>query len=307
MKKIIFSMFLLYCFQLYSEPIYKNLPLDDEFLYKWVNVTIEKYDTSGKTIYKKNHKGIESWYEYNNDQLIHFKDSIGNEQRNNEFGQLVYFRTSSGVENYYDPKPPIEEKKEYDKNGNLIYQLYYNGTEKWYKYNSHGKKLYEKELPSGYECWYEYDQKGNLIHSSDSKNWWVQYKYDKDNNLIYMESESIKKWYKYNEKKQLTYEKIYYLDNNPIVKYEEWTEYDKNNHKCYSYNSKGIKTWYKYDSNGREIYTKNSKGNETKHNYDTYGNLTYKNNGLEPETWYEYKYNQMGQIVEKTIYESLHN
>lgn len=78
---------------IYSDPIYKEMLIDNEKRFVWVNVIENKYDANGLLIHKKDSE-YEEWWEY---------DKQGNE---------IYYKDSNGYKKW----------KSYDQNGNLIYE-----------------------------------------------------------------------------------------------------------------------------------------------------------------------------------------
>ena len=119
-----------------GEKTYKEVTVNGKTLSKWVEVlSISEYD--------------------NNGNLIHYKNSDGN-----------------------------EEWKEYDSNGNLIHYKNSNGYEYWKEYDSNGNLIHVKDS-NGYEEWGEYDSNGNLIHfkDSDGDERWGEYTYWKNGRI----------------------------------------------------------------------------------------------------------------------------
>jgi hypothetical protein len=80
----------------------------------------------------------------------------------------------------------IEEIKEYDDRGNVVYY---------------------RNPYSGYEFWHKYDKNNNIIHSKGSNSCESWREYDEDNNLVHFkdsaDSESWFKW-KENERTRIT-------------------------------------------------------------------------------------------------------
>lgn len=87
---------------------YKEVTVDGETLYKWVDYTgFTEYDINGKEIHYKSSNGYEKWYEY---------DANGNE---------IHRKDSDGSEFWY----------EYDVRGNQIHRKDSDGFEYWYEYD----------------------------------------------------------------------------------------------------------------------------------------------------------------------------
>ena len=111
-----------------GEKIYKEVTVEGEQLYKWVEYySITEYDSNGKEIHYKDSDGDEEWYEY---------DSKGNQ---------IHEKSSSGDEEWW----------EYDSDGNQIHCKNSDGYEWWYEYDSKGNQIHYK-TSKGYEWWYEY-------------------------------------------------------------------------------------------------------------------------------------------------------
>jgi YD repeat-containing protein len=90
-----------------GEKIYKEVTVEGEQLYKWVEYySITEYDSNGNEIHYKDSYGYEKWYEY---------DSNGNE---------IHYKSSDGCEWWY----------EYDSKGNQIHYKTSKGYECWYEY-----------------------------------------------------------------------------------------------------------------------------------------------------------------------------
>ena len=108
---------------------YKEVTVDGEILYKWVDYTgFTEYDINGKKIHYKSSNGYEKWYEY---------DANGNE---------IHRKDSDGSEKWY----------EYDSKGNLIHRKYSDGYEDWSEYDAKGNQIHYKNS-TGSEYWFEYD------------------------------------------------------------------------------------------------------------------------------------------------------
>lgn len=111
-----------------GEKIYKEVTVEGEQLYKWVEYSeITEYDLNGKEIHSKDSDGDEWWYE---------SDSKGNE---------IHSKDSDGYEWWW----------EYDSNGKEIHYKTSSGYEEWYESDSNGNKIHSKNS-YGCECWYEY-------------------------------------------------------------------------------------------------------------------------------------------------------
>lgn len=68
--------------------------------------------------------------------------------------------------------------------------------EYWYEYDKNGNMTY-RTMPDLSESWYEYDKNGNVIywknwegHYKVLGEWWYEYKWDKNGNLIQEEVSS---------------------------------------------------------------------------------------------------------------------
>ena len=72
-----------------------------------------------------------------------------------ENGKLIYFKNSSGY----------EEWKEYDDSGNIVHYKDSNEFESWTDYNINGFIIHYKDS-HGYEYWKDYDDNGIRIDDS---------------------------------------------------------------------------------------------------------------------------------------------
>ena len=110
------------------EKVYKQVNVNDEMLYKWLEVSfIKEYDNNGNMIYLKDRDGYETWFEYDNN------------------GNQIHYKHNSGYETW----------SEYDNNGNQIHYKSSDGYESWYEYDSNGNEIHYKSS-TGNESWYEY-------------------------------------------------------------------------------------------------------------------------------------------------------
>ena len=96
-------------------------------------------------------------------------------------------------------KEPI---KEYDKNNNLIYCKYSNGTELWREFDKNNNFIHHKNS-NGFEFWREYDKNNNLIHYKDSNDLEGWYKYDEKNKRIEITEQEFKQIERRKEKQEL--------------------------------------------------------------------------------------------------------
>jgi YD repeat-containing protein len=113
-----------------------------------------------------------------------------------------------------------------------------------------------------------YDENGNIIYN-ESYNYWEKRKYNKNGQLIYVDS-SRGWWEKYEYDGNGN--RTYFEDSN-----DEWEkkEYDKNGRLIYLDTSRGWWEKYEYDKNGNRTYFENSNGYWEKKEYDENGNLIY--------------------------------
>jgi YD repeat-containing protein len=64
----------------------------------------------------------------------------------------------------------MEELREYDQNGNLIYCKDSDGFEWWRKYDGRGNIIYYCTSDGyGFEEWYDYDENNNLISTRTNR------------------------------------------------------------------------------------------------------------------------------------------
>ncbi len=66
--------------------------------------------------------------------------------------------------------------KEYDKNGNVIYEKLPNGLEVWSEFDERNNETHCKSS-NGFEYWKEYDENNNMIYFkfSDDNEYWFKY------------------------------------------------------------------------------------------------------------------------------------
>jgi glucose dehydrogenase len=87
------------------------------------------------------------------------------------------------------------EPKNFDKNGNLIYQENSDGSWEKSEYDENNNEIYF-ENSSGYWEKRQYDENNNKIYYENSEGFWEKRQYDKNNNEIYFEN-SNGYWRKY--------------------------------------------------------------------------------------------------------------
>jgi len=181
-----------------------------------------------------------------------------------------------------------------------IYEKKIFKSEKWYEYNSVGL-LVSLKYGSGLEEQYKYDGKGNQIYVKTSLRVGEKivsdetyFRYDKNNNIIYMKQGDSETWwkYKYNSNEKKIWKREEYYQNGIL---ESWKNesYDERGNVIYSKNSSGWEEWYIYDGNNNPIYFKQAHLGAvicevtTKYEYDANGNKTHEVISNGNEAWFE--------------------
>jgi len=139
---------------------------------------------------------------------------------------------------------------------------------KYHSYSENIKKNSVKIINNDFWIEYKYNKNNNEIYMKNSNGYWEKRKYDKNNNVIYTE----------------------YSNG-----FWEKTKYDKSNNLIYTEYSTGFWEKLKYDGNNNKIYYENYTKFWRKYEYDSNNNLIYSidNNG----NWEKYKYNKNNNII----------
>jgi len=95
-------------------------------------------------------------------------------------------------------KEPI---KEYDKNNNLIYCKYSNGTELWREFDKNNNFIHHKNS-NGFEFWYKYDENNKKIYYKDYSGYERWFKND-GNKRIRITEQEFKQIERRKEKQEL--------------------------------------------------------------------------------------------------------
>ena len=134
------------------------------------------------------------------------------------------------------------DMKEYDRNGNLIF-------EKW---------------NDGFECKYFYDKNNKLISSKQNTGITTQFIQLDENTILENWSDGFQKVYVYTNKKLV---KEYYSE-------DIFTEYfyDENGNEIYYKSSTGLISWNEYNDKNLLIYRKNSNGDQYFFDYEFWDN-----------------------------------
>lgn len=114
----------------------------------------ECIDDNGNIIYRKNRRGQEYWWEYDEySNLTYYKDTKGNEKiiENN----TLYCKTKT-----------LEAWVELGE----IHVKYNEGYEFWKYYEDYVMNLTHYKDNNGYESWSTYDENNNLIYYKNNKN-----------------------------------------------------------------------------------------------------------------------------------------
>lgn len=84
-------------------------------------------------------------------------------------------------------KATLTVAREFDVNGNVVYEKDSYGYERWSEYDTNGNRIHVKDC-DGYECWTEYDANGN----------WIKQKYyngmERYSNVEYYPSGQLKQY-----------------------------------------------------------------------------------------------------------------
>ncbi|MBR4789378.1 MAG: hypothetical protein IK024_00625 [Treponema sp.] len=257
-----------------GQKVYKSVLINDEKVYRWVNLdAITKYNSNGKiTSYKS--KYMEYFNEYDDKgNLIHYKDSNG-----------------------------LEEWMEYDDKGNLIHHKFNSGTEVWTQYNDDGNAIYAIDSEGNEYIW-EYDENGQLIYWKEGK-WYEEWILsDSEIRMIhYRQLETTDEDEEYIEEATLLQNgnnyHYYYADGT-----EEVFEYNDRYILIYAKHKDGTEerfdvndVIYELNENKQIIHYKDSE-QEYWREYDSKGNKTYFKNNSNEEIWYEYDYYPNGVIM----------
>lgn len=155
------------------------------FIYKkplYECIIDKKFDENNRLLYIKDSNSSEVFFEYDDDDLIHVKES----------GIDYYFNYDDGVlvnrSHYDETYREIESAKEFDKNRNLIYEKNRTG-ETFFKYDEHNKIIcINHKFPENCEKkeeteWYEYEN-GLLSHLKSSTGIEYYFEYDSEKRLI---------------------------------------------------------------------------------------------------------------------------
>ena len=202
------------------------------------------------------------------------------ETKFNEVGELIYYKTSTGVEYWLNNEQIITHVKFpeggreswYNDNGHLVHEINPDGTE--YKYDEAHRIIYR--LDEDGEFLWKYDEKGNTMlykHKCFDGSELCQ-EFDKDGNLIYFKDlEGKEEFHLQNEKGDIIFEQYrdgdsfsyrydengniyYYKESNKYSTIESLYENDENGNTVHSISYDGFKTtetWYIYDEKGGYI------------------------------------------------------
>ena len=246
------------------------------------------YDNNN-LIHKYDNHGYKEWYEYDsNNHVIHYRDTGEYEywREYDKFGQIVYYHNSNGY----------EEWRDYDEYGNMIH-FRNNDCEKWYEYNSSGCLRYYRKNDNYEE---KYDDNGHLIFTKvDDK---YTYYYPNGEEIRYMPDLSYRYTTKYNyDPNKVRYEndnghETWYDEYGGILKWKavngEAGEHHFNGKSAYYRSITGCETWK--DISGRITHIKDPNGTESWYEYNDQEMYVryYTSDGL------DYKFNYQGDIIE---------
>lgn len=196
----------------------------------------------------------------------------------------------------------IENIKEYDEDGNLIHEKFFNGPigyiETFYEYDNNGNKLHCIQQSFNGEqlftdnIWYQYNNKGFLISEKYSERKIITYKYRHKGDKIY--GFSSDGWEsEYNLDGKLLYRKKKRTGTASFI-IGKTSDDIKINQKLTGFDE----DFYKYDHNGNLIYSKDFQGQETWIKYNKYGHKGYEKWGY-PDNYSEksYEYDYENNIV----------
>ncbi|MBO4533420.1 MAG: hypothetical protein J5726_06965 [Treponema sp.] len=134
------------------------------------------------------------------------------------------------------------DSKEYDSNGNLIF-------EKW---------------DDGYECKYFYDENNKLVSSEQNTGITTEFFYMNDDLVLEQWSDGMLKIYTYQNGKLIK-------ENYSETAFTEYF-YDENGNEIYYTSSTGTTSWNEYNDDNLLIYRKNSKGEQYFFDYEFWDN-----------------------------------
>ena len=253
-----------------------------------------KYDENNNLIHYKNSNGEECWYGYDeNGKYNYFRHKFPNgSDYSYEYDKYTDNFLPTDVNEYDENNNLIHYKdsddewwKKYDEKGNLIYYRDHDGYEEWYKYDNNNNNLIHCETSKGFEEWIDFDKNGNEIHFTNSEGYEEYNEYDENNNLIHLKtSDGYEEWYKYD-------------DNNNLIHcetsdgYEQWNKYDEKGNVTHFKNSNDYEEWYEYDEKGNVIHFKDSDGYEYWKDYNENHNKIHFKNSVGYEKWKDYDEN----------------
>ena len=107
---------------------------------------------------------------------------------------------------------------------------------------------------NGYEFIFDKNNNGYTLYYDNSRGYWEEHKYDKNNNELYFE-DSNGYWVK--QEFDENNNKIYFENSHGF--WATW-EFDENNNQIYFEKSEGYWATWEYDKNNNEIYYENSDG-----------------------------------------------
>ena len=105
-------------------------------------------------------------------------------------GRIISYNENGNPISCRDPENGLEEKWEYDKNGNEIYHKFKDGAESWKEYDKNGNMIHYT-LSTGFEEWREYDEMNREIHYKNSNGYEYWKEYGEDNMIYYTNSEGL--------------------------------------------------------------------------------------------------------------------
>ncbi|MCR5435670.1 MAG: RHS repeat protein [Treponema sp.] len=216
---ILFFLFFLITFNLsaqsFNEEIYREVTVDGKIEGKWLILkSIKNYNPKGKIFFIKNNDNSFTSYDYDkNGNIIHYK---------------TYISIDIVIENWdkYNSKNQLVESKdneksvwsyEYDSKGKLIKQTKTRKGKKivelQHSYDSENKLIstvsYDFQEHTKKERIYKYDKKGRCIKEDINDDFLnAVYKYDDNDNIIYLKKYNDEEFMEYNSKNQLIHKKI---------------------------------------------------------------------------------------------------
>ncbi len=288
-----------------------------------------EYD-DGKIIRVKDSAGWIRLYEYDENQnLIHSIYENEDEEKNDGYDEEVWYEyNSEGFlilekhskdDGYYD----FEIIYEYDSAGCLVRERYPDGSEDEkeayeikYEYDQKGNLVFKTDSSCGDKAFYEYDGENNMIterwfNESDGKVPYLCRHWDSKGNLTFYKNRNHVQEFEYDNANNLIYHKDNSFEKNWNVdgKLIRYKDLDKNEEICYEYDDSGKLISSKsstgeekhWDLNGNLIYMKDSDGDEYYCERDEKGNITHYKD-YEIDEWYEYEFNDLGNIKRKIVY-----